>query len=180
MESFEEWARSTAQKPCILRWADRLIDLGASWDTFCRPSEEVVSDLVAGEIPILAARDITEVASAAVKRRRAPMAIFWDLENVRSQEFHAGSQKQRSTSAHARTQPLTISPVSFYRCPFPPTVADATSRRALSLSWHRMATSCNSEAMRALASVLFHNSLFPFLPYHLGAHVFSAVFSLSL
>ena len=31
---------------------------------------------------MLAARDIVNVATAAVQRREAPMAIFWDLENM--------------------------------------------------------------------------------------------------
>lgn len=82
MESFEEWARSSAQKPCVQRWADRLVELGASWDSFCRESSEtIVSDLVDGGVPILAARDICDIASAAVMRRKAPMALFWDLES---------------------------------------------------------------------------------------------------
>jgi hypothetical protein len=41
-----------------------------------------VNDLVTGGIPLLAARDIVDIASAAVQRSTAPMAVFWDLENM--------------------------------------------------------------------------------------------------
>ena len=83
MDAFDEWAKaSTQQYPCFQQWADRLIELGASWDSFRRDRGEIVQDLVAGGIPLLAARDIVDIASAAVQRRSAPMAIFWDLENM--------------------------------------------------------------------------------------------------
>ncbi|EJK71940.1 hypothetical protein THAOC_06575 [Thalassiosira oceanica] len=44
--------------------------------------KEVARDLVAGGIPPLAARDIVDVAAGIAHRSRAPMAIFWDLENM--------------------------------------------------------------------------------------------------
>ena len=47
-----------------------------------RDAAEVVPDLVAGGIPLLAAQDISRIANAAVERSRAPMAVFWDLENL--------------------------------------------------------------------------------------------------
>ena len=58
--------------------------LGASWDTFRhdKDRQEITNDLVQGGIPILAARDIVDLASAQVERTTAPMAIFWDLENM--------------------------------------------------------------------------------------------------
>ena len=59
MNSFDEWARTTAENEtagALHQWADRLIELGASWDSFRRPSREVVDDLVASGIPLLAAR----------------------------------------------------------------------------------------------------------------------------
>lgn len=83
MDAFDEWAKASTQKyPCFQQWADRLVELGASWDSFRRDRGEIVQDLVDGGIPLLAARDIVDIASAAVQRRNAPMAIFWDLENM--------------------------------------------------------------------------------------------------
>eukprot|EP00539_Tryblionella_compressa_P001630 CAMPEP_0178746152 /NCGR_PEP_ID=MMETSP0744-20121128/7662_1 /TAXON_ID=913974 /ORGANISM="Nitzschia punctata, Strain CCMP561" /LENGTH=807 /DNA_ID=CAMNT_0020399355 /DNA_START=377 /DNA_END=2800 /DNA_ORIENTATION=- len=80
---FEEWVRDTAQKECISKWADALIRLGASWESFRRDEDEIVNDFVqVGGIPLLAARDIVKVAKEEIERSHAPMAIFWDLENM--------------------------------------------------------------------------------------------------
>lgn len=64
------------------QWADRLIELGASWDSFQRNADDIVADLVEGGIPVLAAKTIVRIASEAVKRSNAPMTVFWDLENM--------------------------------------------------------------------------------------------------
>lgn len=80
-DPFDEWVH-TINHPCIQKWADRLIELGASWDSFRRDADDVVNDLVKGGIPLLAAWDIVNLARAAVSRSEAPMAIFWDLENM--------------------------------------------------------------------------------------------------
>ena len=80
MYSFEEWVNTTAEHGtvgAVHKWANQLIELGTSWDSFRRSSEEVVTDLVAGGIPLLAARDIYIVASKVVARTTMPMAIFW-------------------------------------------------------------------------------------------------------
>jgi hypothetical protein len=82
MDTFDEWVKGATQFPCLQKWADRLIELGASWDSFRRDQSHVVDDLVKGGIPLLAARDIVDIASATVKRSCAPMAVFWDLENM--------------------------------------------------------------------------------------------------
>jgi hypothetical protein len=83
MDPFDEWIKSpTQQHPCFQLWAARLTELGATWDSFHREHGEVVDDLVAGGIPLLAARDIVNIASTEVKRSIAPMAVFWDLENM--------------------------------------------------------------------------------------------------
>ena len=74
--------KSSPQYPCLQHWADRLVALGASWDSFRRNRNEVVDDLIKGGIPLLASRDIVDIASEAVLRSNAPMAIFWDLENM--------------------------------------------------------------------------------------------------
>jgi hypothetical protein len=81
-DSFEEWVSVSTQYPCFQKWADRLVELGASWDSFRRDRGKIVDDLVTGGIPLLAARDIVDIASAAVQRSTAPMAVFWDLENM--------------------------------------------------------------------------------------------------
>jgi uncharacterized protein YrzB (UPF0473 family) len=81
MDSFDEWVK-TAQYPCIQEWGEKAVQLGASWDSFRRDKPEVVHDLVQGGVPILAARDIVDIASNTAKRSSSPMAIFWDLENM--------------------------------------------------------------------------------------------------
>ena len=83
MDLFEEWAKQSTQHASILKYADRLVEMGVSWDSFLsRSQEEVARDFVRGGIPILAARDIVDVATAAAKQSQAPLAIFWDLENM--------------------------------------------------------------------------------------------------
>jgi hypothetical protein len=81
MDSFEDWVKNQTH-PCLQTWAERLLELGASWDSFRRDSREVVQDLVDGGIPKLAARDVVNIASETLSRNQAPMAIFWDLENL--------------------------------------------------------------------------------------------------
>jgi hypothetical protein len=82
MESFDDWVK-TITHPCIQKWADRLLELGASWDSFrSRDPSDIINDLVSGGIPPLAANDICNIASEAITRSQAPMSIFWDIENV--------------------------------------------------------------------------------------------------
>lgn len=82
--SFDEWLRNDAQQPCVKTWAEALIELGTSWDSFRRREEDdIVHDLVeAGGIPLLAARDIVRIAKQEIERSEAPLAIFWDMENM--------------------------------------------------------------------------------------------------
>ena len=83
MDAFDEWVKSATPHSSVRTHADRLIELGASWDSFLsRDAEDIARDLVAGGIPPLAARDIVDVAAGIAHRSRAPMAIFWDLENM--------------------------------------------------------------------------------------------------
>ena len=80
---FEEWVQHDAQYPCIKQWGEKLIRLGTSWDSFRRKEADIVEDLVeAGGIPLMAARDICKIAKGEIERGNAPMAIFWDLENM--------------------------------------------------------------------------------------------------
>lgn len=81
MDSFDEWVKS-AQNPCFQDWGEKAAALGASWDSFRRNKQELVNDFVQGGIPLLAARDLVDLASEEVKRSAAPMSIFWDLENM--------------------------------------------------------------------------------------------------
>ena len=83
MDLFEEWAKQSTQHASIVKYAYRLVEMGASWDSFLsRSQEEVARDFVRRGIPILAARDIVDVATVAAKQSQAPLAIFWDLENM--------------------------------------------------------------------------------------------------
>ena len=82
MDPFNEWLSST-QHVSVQKYASHLTKLGASWDTFLsREPETIANDLVKGGIPLLAAHDIVDVARTAAKQSQAPMAIFWDLENM--------------------------------------------------------------------------------------------------
>jgi NYN domain len=76
MKDFEEWANT------IPKWAGTLLDLGASWDTFRREPDEVISDLVQGGIPLLSAKDIVDKARQVLQRKSAPLAVFWDLDTI--------------------------------------------------------------------------------------------------
>ena len=74
-DSFREWAIASTE------WGETLLQLGASWDTFRGDQEVVLSDLVEGGIPRLAARSIFNLASEAIRRKNAPLAVFWDFES---------------------------------------------------------------------------------------------------
>ncbi|CAB9505974.1 expressed unknown protein [Seminavis robusta] len=82
--SFEKWLRGAHEQPFVAQWADKLIDLGATWETFRRSEDDViVDDLVkVGGIPILAARYVVGIAKDAIARRKAPAALFWDLDKL--------------------------------------------------------------------------------------------------
>ena len=83
MDPFDEWVKLSTQHVSVQAHADRLIELGATWDTFrTREAREVAADLVDGGIPPLAARDIVAVATKAAEQNQGPLAIFWDLENM--------------------------------------------------------------------------------------------------
>jgi hypothetical protein len=79
MDPFSDWAQSSTTPSCVQHWADRLIELGASWESFRRDKKDVLADLSSGGIPILAARNIVDAAVMVIERSQAPMAIFWDL-----------------------------------------------------------------------------------------------------
>ena len=83
MDPFDEWVKLSTQHVSVQAHADRLIELGATWDTFrTREAREVAADLVDGGVPPLAARDIVAVATKAAEQNQGPLAIFWDLENM--------------------------------------------------------------------------------------------------
>jgi len=75
VDSFEEWARASTDL------GDKLLELGASWDSFRGDQEIVLQDLVRGGIPRLTARSICKLAVAAIRQNDAPMAIFWDFKS---------------------------------------------------------------------------------------------------
>lgn len=82
MNSFEQWVKSSSNLG-LTRYGDQLIAIGATWDTFRRDSNEVISDLCEeGGIPKLVAHDIFTAVSEALQGMSRPLAIFWDIENV--------------------------------------------------------------------------------------------------
>jgi hypothetical protein len=90
-ETFGEWAQNDSQQACVRRWAKQLIELGCTWDTFDRPENEITDDFVnGGGIPLVAARDIVWLAKKEMQRRKAPLSIFWDIENMSIPEWATG------------------------------------------------------------------------------------------
>ena len=81
MEPFEDWLASSTQ-PSVQKWAKRLVELGASWDTFRGELDDTIEDLTSSGIPLLAAKNICKVAAEALHRSEVPLSIFWDIENV--------------------------------------------------------------------------------------------------
>jgi hypothetical protein len=81
MSSFEDWLE-TVNNPSVVKYSSRLVELGASWETFERGKDDTTADLVDAGIPLLAAKSIFNVAAQALKTRKQPLSIFWDLENV--------------------------------------------------------------------------------------------------
>jgi len=85
METLEEWLKSNAMTlPSIVqKWAVKLVDLGASWETFSDGNNEAtIDDLVDGGIPRLPARDICRAMSEVIQRRSRPMIVLWDIESI--------------------------------------------------------------------------------------------------
>jgi hypothetical protein len=81
-DSFSEWLKKLAP-PEVKRWGDQLTKLGVSWHSFRDYSpEELVKDLVASDIPLMASRDIVALVKKELAQKDAPMAILWDLVNV--------------------------------------------------------------------------------------------------
>lgn len=80
---FGDWAKQSACAS-VQKYAVRLVELGASWDSFSsRDAEAIVSDLMeAGGVPLLAARDIAAAILAEIKQRNTPMAVFWDVASM--------------------------------------------------------------------------------------------------
>jgi len=75
--------QSLSSLPSIVqKWDTKLIELGASWDTFSGNNEATIDDLVDGGIPRLSARDICRVMGEVIQRRSRPMIVLWDIENI--------------------------------------------------------------------------------------------------
>ena len=72
------------------KWAPVLVELGASWETFRGDGDgegdgdgdATLADLVDGGIPRLAARDVCRAMRGVLRRRRRPLLVLWDIENV--------------------------------------------------------------------------------------------------
>jgi hypothetical protein len=82
--SFDEWVCNDARSQCVKKWADSLIHLGTTWNSFRLDDDEgIFQDLVnAGGIPLLEKRDIVRIAKHMIEKSEAPMAIVWDLKTM--------------------------------------------------------------------------------------------------
>jgi hypothetical protein len=87
--SFAQWLKACEHEhSCLRQWSDRLIELGASWESFRNDDDDdkdddyytLVQDLVnGGSIPLLAARNIVRIVTRAMRENNNfPMAIFWE------------------------------------------------------------------------------------------------------
>ena len=81
MESFDDWVR-TSTFANVQKWGEKLVELGASWETFQGDFDDIIEDLTSSGIPILAAKNICKLAKEALSRSKVPLSIFWDIENV--------------------------------------------------------------------------------------------------
>ena len=110
METLEDWLQSnTGYLPSIVqKWSEKIIELGASWDTFSGNSEATLDDLVDGGIPRLSARDICRVMSEVVQRRSRPLMVLWDIENVaiptQTSAAHAVSQIKAAVEPYGQVK----------------------------------------------------------------------------
>ena len=79
MDSFEDWSEDSTAA-CIVQHRDRLLELGATWETFRRPSDEIAQDLLASGFPsvanpsIIAARDVVHVCKRELDGHEARLA----------------------------------------------------------------------------------------------------------
>lgn len=96
MMDFDVWVKAS-----IPKWADELIELGASWDSF-RPciddyssavgcsgtkktyndEDGILSDLVKSGIPLLSARVVIAKVKDVLDRSKAPLTVFWDFDSI--------------------------------------------------------------------------------------------------
>ncbi len=102
-ETFSHWIKNNSHS-CIAEHADRLLELGASWDTFrSEDTHDILDDLVQiGGIPLLTAKNICKIVRSEIARNEAPMSVFWDMNNVPIPTLMSGRQtamKIKSTLA---------------------------------------------------------------------------------
>jgi len=81
MIALETWLEES-RNPCIQKWCSVLITLGASWETFKREQRVVVQNLSDEGIPKLAACDLYTIVKEALIHAEAPLAVYWNLENI--------------------------------------------------------------------------------------------------
>ena len=85
MDSFEDWLQSSPESvpSVVAKWAAKLLELGASWDTFQgNNSDATLDDLVDGGIPRLTARDMCRSMNEVLLRRSRPLIVISENENV--------------------------------------------------------------------------------------------------
>lgn len=80
MESLSEWLASPQAPTVVKPWVDKLLELGASWESFRGNSQDTISVLVSSGFPRLIARDITHSIKTALVLSEAPAAVFWDID----------------------------------------------------------------------------------------------------
>ena len=99
MQTFEDWVAS-CNIPAVKEHSAKLFELGVSHHTFWRPEADLVSDLVAAGVPRLPAADIAHSGKtffeAQRDRSKLPLAVFWDVENVRIPTGLGGDQIART------------------------------------------------------------------------------------
>ena len=90
--SFGRWLATVAPSE-LRRWSERLNEIGVSWNSFRHHQpEELVSDLVASGVPLMPSREIVTLASRELAQKDAPLALFWDLENMQIPSHISGRE----------------------------------------------------------------------------------------
>jgi hypothetical protein len=77
----------------LQQWAKKLLELGLSWQSFClHEPEDLVKDLVSGEVPLFAGKGTVALVTKELTKRNAPLAVFWDVEKMPLLQGQSGSE----------------------------------------------------------------------------------------
>jgi len=81
---FEKWLFLQNDPSLEDEYVYQLLELGATWDSFRGEDDAgIIRDLTDhSDIPFLTVKSIVQLVRDAIERSQAPLAVFWDMENV--------------------------------------------------------------------------------------------------